>query len=140
VYVYTERVCSLQCIVAGVSHTRSRAGVLVLQERAELRRRARLEEEAAAARRSKVTVTLDLLGRKVLTTDGPQGAAGAAGGSGSSFELGGEASATQQLLQQVQAAAGRENRGSGSKADSSAANSSEVAGSTASKVGGSLGG
>jgi hypothetical protein len=37
----------------------------LLQERVELKRRAEAEEAAAAARRNRVTVTLDLLGRKV---------------------------------------------------------------------------
>jgi hypothetical protein len=89
-------------------------GCSALQERVELRRRAQLEEEAAAARRNKVTVTLDLLGRKVVVADGPDvpqpGGTGAGGSSGSSFELGGT-SATQQLLQQVQAAVSKERKG-----------------------------
>jgi hypothetical protein len=38
---------------------------VLLQERVELKRRAEAEEAAAAARRNRVTVTLDLLGRKV---------------------------------------------------------------------------
>jgi hypothetical protein len=87
---------------------------VVPQERAELRRRAQLEEEAAAARRNKVTVTLDLLGRKVVVADSPDvqqpGGTGAAGSSGSSFDLSGT-SATQQLLQQVQAAVSKEHSG-----------------------------
>lgn len=105
---------------------------VVVQERAELRRRAQLEEEASAARRNKVTVTLDLLGRKVVVADAPDGpAAGAAGSSGSSFQLGAE-SATQQLLQQVQAAAAQEHIG-GSKQEGGSGGAA-AAGSHQSKV------
>eukprot|EP00879_Flechtneria_rotunda_P007369 GHRR01007730.1.p1 GENE.GHRR01007730.1~~GHRR01007730.1.p1 ORF type:complete len:508 (+),score=284.63 GHRR01007730.1:502-2025(+) len=81
------------------------------EERAELRRRKQLEDEAAAARRNKVFVTLDLLGRKVLTTDSSNGA-GAAGPSGASFQT-----ATDQLRQQISGAVGTS---SSSTANSSA--------------------
>ena len=37
-----------------------------LQERAELKERARIAEEAEAERKNRVTVTVDLLGRRVL--------------------------------------------------------------------------
>ncbi|KAL6745667.1 hypothetical protein V8C86DRAFT_1700121 [Haematococcus lacustris] len=52
------------------------------QERHELRQRRRIEMEAEAARRSRVAITLDLLGRRVLVADpGAQSADGAAGAS-----------------------------------------------------------
>ncbi|WIA31837.1 hypothetical protein OEZ86_002704 [Tetradesmus obliquus] len=75
------------------------------EERAELKRRAEAEEAAAAARRNRVVVTLDLLGRKVLMTEGPDGAAAGGSSDGASFQT---MSATEALRQgvDVTAAAG----------------------------------
>lgn len=79
---------SIPAPTMSLSHIRSALPRVRLppQERAELRRREQLEEEAAAARRNKVFVTLDLLGRKVLTAEGPS--ASAAGDNGYNSSIG----------------------------------------------------
>lgn len=69
------------------------------EERAQLRARKQLEEEAEAARRRKVTVTLDLLGRRVLVADDPAaGMSFATGAAGSSSSSSGQAAAAGALL------------------------------------------
>ena len=52
--------------------------LLSLQERAELKERARISAEAEAARAKRVTVTVDLLGRRILMAEGAEDPASAA--------------------------------------------------------------
>ncbi|KAF5840213.1 2OG-Fe(II) oxygenase superfamily-domain-containing protein [Dunaliella salina] len=56
------------------------------QERAQMRKQRQLEEEAEAARRSRVAVTIDLLGRRVLVADAAE-----SDGRAASFRTGGDA-------------------------------------------------
>eukprot|EP00887_Chlorella_sp_A99_P006420 scaffold3.g6420.t1 len=63
------------------------------EERAQLRARQREAEAAEAARRNKVVVTIDLLGRRVLMADEEQEGGGAAGARAAAAAAAGEAAA-----------------------------------------------